>query len=451
MTNDHTENWAKFNGPLRVHPANPRYFTDNNRKAIYLTGSHTWATLHDRQLDETPPFDYPAWLDFMQQHQHNFLRMWAWEHAAWMQFTERMVKYSPNHYERTGPGDALDGLPKFDLSKFNKKFFSRLRQRVELAAERGIYVSVMFFQGFSLDKRHIDSVATGNHAFGGHPLNKDNNINGVDGDPDGSGTGLQVHTLDNSEVTALQEAYVRKVIDTLNDLDNILWEIANEGHEGSVEWQYHMINVVREYEKGLPKQHLIGMTGAPIPNEPLFSSPADWISPLSREDYIMDPPAANGDKVIIVDTDHGVPFGTDVSWPWRCFTRGQHFIVMDPYKDARVGSPKDPVEEWGEIRKQMGYVRLWAEKIDLANMTPHNELARKGYCLANPGTEYLVFVPNGGGFVVDLSDASGTFDAVWFNPFNGQTIDHDPVEGGASRRFLASFGGHVVLHLRLQG
>ena len=35
-------------GPLRVNSANPRYFTDGSGKAIYLTGSHTWANLMDR-------------------------------------------------------------------------------------------------------------------------------------------------------------------------------------------------------------------------------------------------------------------------------------------------------------------------------------------------------------------------------------------------------------------
>ena len=32
---------APATGPLRVHPTNPRYFTDGSGKAIYLTGSHT--------------------------------------------------------------------------------------------------------------------------------------------------------------------------------------------------------------------------------------------------------------------------------------------------------------------------------------------------------------------------------------------------------------------------
>jgi len=47
-------------GPLRIHPDNPRYFTDGSGKAIYLTGSHTWAALHERRLEETPVFDYPV-------------------------------------------------------------------------------------------------------------------------------------------------------------------------------------------------------------------------------------------------------------------------------------------------------------------------------------------------------------------------------------------------------
>lgn len=34
-------------GPLRVHPTNPRYFTDDGQRAVYLTGSHTWDNLQD--------------------------------------------------------------------------------------------------------------------------------------------------------------------------------------------------------------------------------------------------------------------------------------------------------------------------------------------------------------------------------------------------------------------
>ena len=59
-------------GLLRVHPANPRYFTDGTKlpdgswKAVYLTGSHTWANLIDRGPgDAPPPFDVDGYLDFL--------------------------------------------------------------------------------------------------------------------------------------------------------------------------------------------------------------------------------------------------------------------------------------------------------------------------------------------------------------------------------------------------
>jgi hypothetical protein len=35
---------------------------------------------------------------------------------------------------------------------------------------------------------------------------------------------------------AIQEAYVKKVIDTVNDLDNVLYEISNESRGSSDEW-----------------------------------------------------------------------------------------------------------------------------------------------------------------------------------------------------------------------
>jgi len=39
------------------------------------------------------------------------------------------------------------------------------------------------------------------------------------------------------------------VIDTVNDLDNVLYEISNESDGNSEAWQYHMINFVKSYEE----------------------------------------------------------------------------------------------------------------------------------------------------------------------------------------------------------
>ena len=58
-------------------------------------------------------------------------------------------------------------------------------------------------------------------------------------------------------------------------------------------------------------------------NPDLFTSPAEWISPNNGDtDYLSDPPAADGTKVIIADTDHLCGVCGDKYWVWKSFTRG---------------------------------------------------------------------------------------------------------------------------------
>ena len=75
----------------------------------------------------------------------------------------------------------------------------------------------------------------------GHPYNVANDANGVDGDINKDGEGSEIHTLapEVQPITELQKAYIRKVfMDTVNDLDNVLYEISNESRSGSTEWRY---------------------------------------------------------------------------------------------------------------------------------------------------------------------------------------------------------------------
>jgi hypothetical protein len=41
----------------------------------------------------------------------------------------------------------------------------------------------------------------------------------------------------------------------------------------------------------------------------------------------------------------------------------------------------------------MGQTHKYAKRIDLRKMVPYTELASSQYCLANPGSEYLIYVP----------------------------------------------------------
>jgi hypothetical protein len=81
-------------------------------------------------------------------------------------------------------------------------------------------------------------------------------------------------------------------------------------------------------------------------------------------------------------------------------------------------------------------------------MTPHGELASSGYCLANPGKEYVVYLPNGGEETVDLFDAQGEMWMEWIHPVEGRTTPAQAVMGGAKRTLKAPFNGQAVLYLR---
>ena len=137
-------------GPLRALSANPRYFTDGSGKAIYLTGSHEWDSFQDGIHRAMDPFDFPRPLDFLGKYNHNFIRLWVWESAGGPMWGG--VAPTPMPYERTGPGEAFDGRPRFDLTRFNQAYSDRLSERTMAARDRGIYVGIMLFEGVSADR-----------------------------------------------------------------------------------------------------------------------------------------------------------------------------------------------------------------------------------------------------------------------------------------------------------
>ena len=429
-------------GPLRVSAQNPRYFTNDCGRAVYLTGSHTWNNfpdMDDQYPAENQPFDFTHYLDFLQSYGHTFIRLWAWEgpHPDNANYYPRRIWAGPQPWLRTGPGTDILGLPRFDLTRWNQAYFDRLRSRVAAADSRGIYVSVMLFQGWEIQ------FAPGRLA---HPFNQANNVNGVH-----FGTQLEdIHTLLRPQITAIQEEYVRRVIDAVNDFDNVLYEIANEAGGYSVDWQQHMIDFIRQYEATKPKQHPVGMTGLSIPSDdPLFASSAEWISP-SVGPYLTDPPPGDGSKIILSDNDHlgGSAYG-DPTWVWKSFTRGLNVVFMDRY-DPPDSIAATPHPYAAEIRSAMGQTARLAARMDLLAAVPSTSVASTGYALAGPD-ELVIYAPSGGSFSVNLSARSGTFYVEWLDRAADATYDGGVVSGGATLTFQPPFGGDAVLYLNRDG
>jgi hypothetical protein len=455
---------SHFHGPLRVCAANPRYFCDDRGQAIYLTGSHTWANVQELYVRGDAPFDNAAYLDMLVDHGHNFARLWQWLHPVATPWTTDEVRIAPLPYARPGPGLAADGEPRFDLTVWNKAYFDRLRQRVIAAGERGIYVSVMFFEGWCLK-----NIIPQSNPWRYHPYNAANNVNGVHGDLDGDGL-PEVFTLEVAEVVAAQEALVRKVIDTLGDLDHVIWEILNEIPVGGryLMWHLHMIDTVHAYEATRPKQHPVGMTaeGGSEDNRLLFASKAEWVAPGNgpSEQYRVDPPDMGGCKVVLADTDHMWGHGGSLDWVWKNALRGNNPLFMDSWQPlpGRMNRPGNfpgnngkndrDYPDWEPVRRNLGYARNYIRHLDLNHCEPHGELASSGYCLAWPGHDYLVFLPTGGAVDLDLVAVGGQYAGEWFQPetntiYPAPTPFGSVVNGGAVARLSAPFEGPAVLSL----
>ena len=463
-------------GPLTIHPENPRVFADRDGRGVYLTGSHTWAVIQDIGRPDGEPFPFDTYLGLLGEWNHNFSRLWVWEHPEGGCWTDTRMVFAPVPWARTGPGLAADGLPKFNLDVWDEQFFERLRSRVIACRDAGIYVSVMLFQGWSLKK--VGGTKTDPWEF--HPFNRQNNVNGIDVPFGGADDDEHpcLHSLKNPEVLAKQEAYVRHTVELLNDLDNVMYEVINEG--GTKEWQYHILRFVKEVEAGLPQRHLTGMTHRIAPlmfNQDLFDSPADWISPAKEpldflypgsvlvEDYQEDPPAADGRKIILNDTDHLWGHGGHWRWAWKSFTRGHHVLFMDPwwplYLDSTPenagwvftgGVTKDQPDypDFEPLRRTMGDTLRLADRVDMARSVPRGSLSSTGYCLADPGVSYIVYAPTGGRVTLDLREAVGkTFSVEWFVPILSRTFPTQIVaKGGDYFVTDTPFSGDAVLFLR---
>jgi Protein of unknown function (DUF4038)/Family of unknown function (DUF6298) len=459
-----------FNGTLRLNPENPRYFTDKSGKAIYLTGSHTWANFQEAGLPTESIFGWEKYLEMMKTNNHNFMKLWVWEQAKLGSWSSKEIEFSPLPYQQI----SQNGKVKYDLSKWNHAYFNRLRERVVEAGKHGIYVSVMLFQGWSQQKEQIKS----GNPWLFHPFNPDNNINGIgkqvtDNKEDDAEKGT-LHSIKNGDILKQQEAYVKKVIETINDLDNVLFEIINEG--GTKDWQYHIINFIKKTEKNFPKQHPVGMSHAvavtPLMwNQDLFESPADWIAPSNEPfswnfpnsekttDYQLKIQPNNGKKVTVLDTDHLWGCGGTYQWIWKAFLQGYCPIFMDPWQnfphvDTLAIKWLNPCLFEREYvpyklaRQNLGETNRFSKRINLSKSSPRPELSSTGFCLVEPNESYISWLESGKYLTLNLRNTTETFTVEWFNPLTFETKTSENVIGGNFVVLKSPFETESVLFLQ---
>ena len=446
---------------------------------------------------ETPEQnDYDAYLAFLKDHGHNFIRLWRWEQfksqAAGGSFHLCMT---PQPWPRTGPGTASDGKPKFDLVDVRSRRTST--GSATASSPPATRASTSRSCSSTASALHL-SPAPDN--VEGHPFHAANNVNGI------SITSIvdyQVLPLD-PRVQALQEAYIRKVVDTVHDLPNVLYEVANESSGGG--------SVDQEFAEAL------GLGDPPDWGDSTAVAvlgdrrrqavrAADGVrhAPDRDDDAVpgRGPDARSTTRCSTARRTGSRPATTTRSSPtagtrWRRVVRRPAGSTTRPPSDGSEGRhhrhrplrpgqgrravglevvparpPPDPhglrdhrrratrstrrsgvpsYEAFEPARYAMGDTLRYAERMKLVEMEPRGDLSSTGYVLANPGEEYLVLQPSEAADPFTVTLATGTYSVEWFSINSRETEEAGKVtvESDGSTSFTAPFvpSGPAVLYLK---
>ncbi|MGI6417181.1 MAG: hypothetical protein ACOX1P_16080 [Thermoguttaceae bacterium] len=380
--------------PIALHPDNPRYFLWRDKPTILITsGEHYGALLN---LD----FDFVRYLDTLASNGLNHTRTFSGvyrEVAASFGITDNPLAPKPLQYvcpwARSKTPGYRDGGNKFDLTKWDLAYFSRLRDFMTHAQERGIVVEMNLF--CTLYKDELWEVC---------PLNAANNVNGV-----GTCPREEVFTLKHKDLLDVQLAFVRKIVEQLRGFDNLYYEVCNEPyfHGVAMDWQHRVVDEIVASEKDFPKKHLISLNVAN--GEAKIESPHPRVS-IFNFHYCVPPVvvAMNyGLARVIGENETGFRGRDDLLYRTEAWdfllAGGALFNNLDySFTPAHPGGTffeyKSPGGGSADLRKQLGILKRFLDSFDFVRMKPDASLVQSvsptltHYALVEPGKAYAIYL-----------------------------------------------------------
>jgi hypothetical protein len=90
----------------------------------------------------------------------------------------------------------------------------------------------------------------------------------------------------------------------------------------------------------------------------------------------------------------------------------------------------------------------YSNRMDLNKATPQPGLSSTHFCLANRGSEYLVYQPYAGNFMVNL--AAGSYAYEWLDPSTNRITDSGTISvSDGNHTFMPAYSGDAVLYLKV--
>ncbi len=405
--------------PIRLHPENPHYFLWRDKPTVLIgSGEHYGAVIN---LD----FGYSKYLETLKADGLNQIRIFSGtlrEVPGSFGIVDNTLAPAVGRYvcpwaRSEVPGYAQGGN-KFDLTKWDEAYFTRLKEVVGEAGKRGIVIEFVLFTPLYVDPMWEVS-----------PMNAKNNVNGIGAIPKD-----ECLTLKHANLVAVQETVTRKLVQELNGFDNVYFEICNEPYARKVprDWEAHIARTIAETEKGLPNKHLIAQN---IANGSVKIEKPDPLVSIFNFHYASPPDAVTvnyGLNKPIGHDETGFKGNGDAVYrkeAWQFILNGgsifshldYSFTVGQEGGDYSIPA-KTPGGGGKAFRHQMKVLKEFVEGADFVRMKPARELIKADgavvYALAEAGKSYAAYL-KGRAQNASLDLPAGNYRATWVNVLQG--------------------------------
>lgn len=205
--------------------------------------------------------NYGLWYDRRRDDHERIRRM---DGEVWPPFYELP-------FARSGKETAWDGLSKYDLTKYNVFYWSRLKQFADLADQQGLLlVHQNYFQH--------NIIEAGAH-YADFPWRTANNINNTGFVEPVNYAGdkrifyaEQFYDISNPVRRELHKKYIRQCLNNFKDNNSVI-QLIGEEFTGPTHFVKFWLDVIKEWEKETGKHPLIGLSVTKDVQDSILSNP----------------------------------------------------------------------------------------------------------------------------------------------------------------------------------
>lgn len=206
--------------------------------------------------------NYGLWYDRRRDDHQRVRRM---DGEVWPPFYEQP-------FARSGKETAWDGLSKYDLTKYNLFYWSRLKQFADMADQQGlVLVHQNYFQH--------NIIEAGAH-YADFPWRTANNINNTGFNEPVNYAGdkrifyaEQFYDISNPVRRELHKKYIRQCLNNFKDNTSVI-QLIGEEFTGPLHFVKFWLDVIRDWEKETGKHPLIGLSVTKDVQDSILRMPA---------------------------------------------------------------------------------------------------------------------------------------------------------------------------------